>query len=226
MSTFSKNLFDLLGDGDNEAPAAPNGPRREGGRAPRRPFDRHSATGLVDSEKKVEQSWGHAESAEAEAATDSLKPKDPAAADTEEAVAEEEPEEQTKTLEEYLASKKAAAAALPEARKPNEGADDSKWKDAVALEKPEEEDFFGGKGLSLKQKNKTKKEKVHVEIEQRFVEENSKRGGFRGERGGRGASRGGQRGGQQRGGRGGRRGGRQSASVNLDDATAFPTLGA
>jgi hypothetical protein len=75
-----------------------------------------------------------------------LKPKDPAAADTtEEAVAEEEPEEQTKTLEEYLATKKAAAAALPEARKPNEGADDTKWKDAVALEKPEEEDFFGGK---------------------------------------------------------------------------------
>lgn len=215
-------------------------------------------------------------------ATDALKPKDPAAAETtEEAVAEEEPEEQTKTLDEYLATKKAAAAPLPEARKPNEGADDSKWKDAVALEKPEEEDFFGGKvcapnvylasfsrgkkkkkkhhvsgwpenfskphsptanfqspfpfisflqGQSLKQKNKTKKEKVHVEIEQRFVEENAKRGGFRGgergERGGRGASRGGQRGGQQRGGRGGRRGGRQSAAVNLDDATAFPTLGA
>lgn len=73
----------------------------------------------------------------------------------------------------------------------------------------------------MKQKNKTKKEKVHVEIEQRFVEEN-KRGGFRSDRG-RG-NRGGQRGGQ-RGGRGGRRGGRQSA-VNLDDASAFPTLGA
>lgn len=127
-----------------------------------------------------------------------------------------------------MATKKAAARDLPEARKPNEGADDAKWKDAVALEKPEEEDFFGGKGQALKQKNKTKKEKVHVEIEQRFVEEN-KRGGERGERGGRGGrggNRGGQRGGQ-RGGRGGqRRGGRQGAAVNLNDASAFPTLGA
>jgi len=79
-------------------------------------------------------------------ATDSLSTKDPAAVDTEEAVVEEEPEEQTKTLDEYLASKKqAAASALPEPRKPNEGSDDAKWKDAVALEKPEEEDFFGGK---------------------------------------------------------------------------------
>jgi plasminogen activator inhibitor 1 RNA-binding protein len=75
-----------------------------------------------------------------------LSTKDPAAVDTEEAVVEEEPEEQTKTLDEYLASKKqAAASALPEPRKPNEGSDDAKWKDAVALEKPEEEDFFGGK---------------------------------------------------------------------------------
>ncbi|KAG2183671.1 hypothetical protein INT43_006679 [Umbelopsis isabellina] len=205
------------------------GARREGGKPPRRQFDRHSATGLVDSEKKVEQGWGHAESAEAEAATDSVKSSDPAAPEAEAAV-EEEPEEETKTLEEYLASKKAAGpAALPEARKPNEGADDAKWKDAVALEKPEEEDFFGGKGQALKQKNKTKKEKVHVEIEQRFVEENKRggfRGGERGERGGRGGNRGAQRGGQ-RGGRGGqRRGGRQSAAVNLNDASAFPTLGA
>ncbi|CAM0136847.1 hypothetical protein VKS41_007428 [Umbelopsis sp. WA50703] len=263
MSAFSKNLFELLGDSDNEAPAAAPAPaakqpaqpavkeqaarpktekskrggksdaprgrrseggaRREGGKPPRRQFDRHSATGLVDSEKKVEQGWGHAESAEAEAATDAVKSSDPNAPETEAAV-EEEPEEETKTLEEYLASKKAAAPGLPEARKPNEGADDAKWKDAVALEKPDEEDFFGGKGQSLKQKNKTKKEKVHVEIEQRFVEEN-KRGGFRGERGGRGGNRGGQRGGQ-RGGRGQRRGGRQSAAVNLNDASAFPTLGA
>lgn len=75
-----------------------------------------------------------------------MKSKDPAAPETEEAAVEEEPEEQTKTLDEYLAAKKAAAAAaLPELRKANEGADDSKWKDAVALEKQEEEDFFGGK---------------------------------------------------------------------------------
>ncbi|CAG8660511.1 1340_t:CDS:2, partial [Ambispora gerdemannii] len=57
-------------------------------------------------------------------------------------------EEVVKTLDEYLAEKKqkATSIALPEIRKPNEGVDDPKWKDAVPLQKEEEEDFlFVGK---------------------------------------------------------------------------------
>lgn len=59
-----------------------------------------------------------------------------------------EPEENQKTLDEYRAEKaqKLLDITLPEARKPNEGVDDSQWKDAVPLEKDEDEDFiFAGK---------------------------------------------------------------------------------
>ncbi|CAG8464156.1 3774_t:CDS:10 [Acaulospora colombiana] len=61
-----------------------------------------------------------------------------------------EQEESFKTLDEYRAEKapKAQVATLPEARKANEGVDDSQWKDAVPLEKDEEEDvLFAGKEL-------------------------------------------------------------------------------
>ncbi|CAG8434719.1 2220_t:CDS:10 [Funneliformis mosseae] len=59
-----------------------------------------------------------------------------------------EPEEVVKTFDEYLAEKalKSLDISLPEARKPNEGTDDSQWKDAIPLEKEDEEDFlFTGK---------------------------------------------------------------------------------
>jgi plasminogen activator inhibitor 1 RNA-binding protein len=59
-----------------------------------------------------------------------------------------EPEEAVKTYDEYLAEKaqKSLDISLPESRKANEGADDSQWKDAVPLEKDEEEEFlFAGK---------------------------------------------------------------------------------
>jgi plasminogen activator inhibitor 1 RNA-binding protein len=61
---------------------------------------------------------------------------------------EEEEEDKTKTFEEYLAEKANAANALPslkkDVRKPNEGADDSQWKNAVKFVKGEEEEevFF------------------------------------------------------------------------------------
>ncbi|KAG0167518.1 hypothetical protein DFQ28_004176 [Apophysomyces sp. BC1034] len=248
-ATFSKNLFSVLGDDDEvrPQPVAPvkevkkdeqpkaqktdkrngaprgaqrtRGQRREGRPQRGRQFDRHSGTGLDDSEKKVKQAWGHAETAEAEAAKDTLAPSDPAAADQEAAVAAE-PEEVVKTLDEYLAEKanKALNVVLPEARKANEGSDDAKWKDTVAFVKTEEPEYLAPKeNKASKKSEKTRKEKVVLEIEQRFQEK--PRGGFRG----------GERRGTERRGRGnGRRGGRQSngPAVNLQDAAAFPSLSA
>jgi hypothetical protein len=192
--------------------------RQQNGRPQRgRQFDRHSGTGIADSEKKEKQGWGHPETAEAEAAKDTLKPEDPAAA--EEPATPVEPEEVVKTLDEYLAEKanKSLKIARPEVRKANEGADDSKWKDTVAFVKTEEPDYLPAKEKATAKKEKARKEKIFVEIEQRFQEKprfqrDDRRGG-RGDRRGRGNNR---------------RSGRQSngPAVNLQDDAAFPSLGA
>ncbi|CAO3599868.1 unnamed protein product [Absidia cylindrospora] len=198
------------------------GDKRQGGGRPQRgrQFDRHSATGIVDSEKKEKQGWGHAETAEAEAASDAVNPKDPAAAEETAAPAEAE-EEVVKTLDEYLAEKanKNLKVTLPEARKANEGADDAKWKDTVAFAKTEEPEYLPAKEKAAK-KEKTVKTKVFVEIEQRFQEKPRFQREQRPARGGN----------DRRGGRNNnsRRGGRQSngVNVNLQDDSAFPSLGA
>ncbi|KAI8876377.1 hypothetical protein K501DRAFT_288927 [Backusella circina FSU 941] len=255
MSTYSKNLFALLSE-DGEVRPEPAAPKQEekkkveepkktdnkkpkdasrngrgtgrGKRPPRRQFDRHSGTGIVDSEKKVNQGWGHAETAEAEASKDTLDAKDPDAPEKEVA-APAEPEEVVKTLDEYLAEKanKSLKVSLPEARKANDN-DDSAFKGAVAHHKEELDDFYVNKDAkSAKKTEKVRKEKVFVDIEQRFEEKSSPRstGGFRG-----GNRRGGS---DRRGGRGGnsnRRGGSgrsdKSPAINIQDATAFPSLGA
>ncbi|CDH49015.1 hypothetical protein RO3G_16296 [Lichtheimia corymbifera JMRC:FSU:9682] len=256
MSAFSNNIFDLLNeDGYKPAPvAAPakeankpteakpasndkrgksngaaRGGRRNGrqqnGRQQRgRQFDRHSGTGIADSEKKEKQGWGHPETAEAEAAKDTISPKDPAAEDVAAAEAAEA-EEKVKTLEEYLAEKanKSLNVALPEARKANEGADDKKWENAVAFVKEEEPEYFAvnkENKSAKKAADKQRKEKVVIEIEQRFTEK-AARGGNRGGRGGE------RRGGERRGRGNGRRGPKSAApAVNIQDAAAFPSLGA
>ena len=48
---------------------------------------------------------------------------------------------QFQTLDEYLKNKPKPAFELPAQRRPNEGADESQWKDVVPLEKDEEELF-------------------------------------------------------------------------------------
>ncbi|GES74078.1 hypothetical protein RCL_jg4476.t2 [Rhizophagus clarus] len=152
-----------------------------------------------------------------------------------------EPEENHKTLDEYRAERaqKSLDISLPEARKPNEGVDDSQWKDAVPLEKDDDDDFlFTGKEQSYRLKNKKAKSKTFVEITQTFEKPGggSTRGRGRG-RGGRGGGRGGHdrdgrdrnrdnnyddnRENRRRGGGGGGR-----SVVNLDDQSAFPSLGA
>lgn len=140
---------------------------------------------------------------------------------------EREPEEEdnTLTLDQYLAQKKDQdASVVPklEGRKANEGADDSLWKDVVQLKKGDDEQaYFAGKGKAPPKPRAKKEEKVFLEIDAHF--ERPSRGG-RGARGGDRGDRGG------RGGRGGRapyRSGRPNGAaqvVNVDDTTAFPSL--
>ncbi|KAG6842620.1 hypothetical protein C0991_000146 [Blastosporella zonata] len=222
-------------------------------RGGRRPFDKHSQTGKTDSDKKIQQSWGGADgntelkneqdaTVDATAEVNEWNADAGAAAEWGTAAAdaapaaegekqegrprrEREPEEEdnTLTLEQYLAQQKEKESAIPKleaTRQANEGS--AEWKDVVPLSKDEEDEYFVGKAKTAPKARSKKEEKVFIEIEARF--ERPERGG-RG-RGGRGGDRGGERrGGQQRG-RGGPRGGRPAATptVNVDDQTAFPSL--
>ncbi|KAL1920067.1 uncharacterized protein VTP21DRAFT_1213 [Calcarisporiella thermophila] len=214
------------GDFSRASRGARRSERSRGGsfRGRGRQFDRHSATGLVDNEKKEKQGWGEPTTAEAEGEKIAKEDSNEALAEDKAegaAAADAEPEEVVKTLDEYLAEKasKGLNVSLPDERKPNEGVDDAQWKGAVELSRDEEEYLFLGKEQAGKSKaRKEKGTKVFVDIEQRFAER-PRRGGFGGERGARpGSERGG------RGGRGGRRG--QQNGVNVEDNRAFPALGA
>lgn len=134
-----------------------------------------------------------------------------------------EPEEITKSYEQYLAEqaeKKLKLADGPkEARKPNEGTkEDKKWAKAKPLTKDEEDDAYiaAKSGKDTKEnkdkKEKPRKEKTRLDVDLRYVEPPGGRGG--GDRG-RGRNRGDYRGGERGGGRGrgrgdGYRGGRGS----------------
>ncbi|KAF6765953.1 hypothetical protein DFP72DRAFT_985160 [Ephemerocybe angulata] len=248
------------------APAAEDAPvdgqkKTEGGRgarggsrgrgAPRggrRPFDKHSATGKTDSQKKVHQGWGGDEgntelkteqAAEADATAEVTTPVEGEAAPAEGATTprraareEEEEEDNTLTLEQYLAQQKTKETTVPKieaTRQANEGAGEEIWKDAVALAKDEEESYFVGKSKSAPKPKAKKEEKVFLEIDARF--ERPDRGGAgrgrgRGDRGGDRAPRGtGERRGRgaPRAPRGGRQNG-AAATPNVDDQTAFPSL--
>lgn len=177
-----------------------------------------------DTEKKINKGWGKAESSEAEAAKDTLSPADPVAPETEVSAPVEE-EEQVKTLEEYLAEKanKSLKVSLPEARKAND-ADESAFKGTVAFTKEQVEEFYvSNKETKAAAKKEKIQKKVFVDIEQRFQEKarpefrknnnNDRRGG---------------RGGKNNNGRRGNNNNKTAAApaVNLQDAAAFPTLGA
>ncbi|KAJ7254066.1 hypothetical protein B0H12DRAFT_1115783 [Mycena haematopus] len=134
---------------------------------------------------------------------------------------EREPEEEdnTLTLEQYLAQQKEKESSvvpkLEGIRKANEGADTNIWKDV--------DTYFVGKSKAAPKARTKKEEKVFLDIEARF--DRPRGGAVRGrggnDRGGRG------RGGPARGPsapRGG--GGRPAAApaINVDDTTAFPSL--
>ncbi|KAI0481858.1 hypothetical protein F4859DRAFT_437260 [Xylaria cf. heliscus] len=229
-----------------------------GGRYPRDRDDRHTkglATG--GSEKQAAQSWGATEGgAEAkdeqageEIAQSELKE---AAEDGEDVATPAEPEDKSVSYSDYLAQqaeKKLALGDSLEIRKPNEGSKvDKKWANAKALNKDENDDFISATGGKAK-RERERKTKQLVEIDNRFVEADRPRGGRggrggpsrggargdgrgRGEGRGRGGSRGdfrGDRGGSRgdfRGDRGGRPAGRENASINTSDESAFPSLGA
>ncbi|BFZ63734.1 hypothetical protein YB2330_004866 [Saitoella coloradoensis] len=237
-------------------PRGPRGPRREGRGAGNagsrgREFERHSATGRVDSEKAVEQGWGkQTDSWEAsgelaakdrkEEAVEGAEPTETVevAGQTEEvAKVREEEEDNSKTLEEYLAEQAAKTAALPKieaVRTPNEGADDSKWaKNLVTKPKVDEvEDIFAAqRKTKAAGAKKDRKEKQVLEIEQKFTEParapretrapreaRAPRG--RGGNNQRGAARG-----AARGNNGQARGPKASAPA-ISDESAFPSLGA
>lgn len=110
---------------------------------------------------------------------------------------------------------------LPEARKAND-ADEAAFKGTVAFAKEDYEEFYTSKETKAAKKptEKPKNQKVFVEIEQRFQEKarpefrktNDRRGG----RGGNNAKSNGRRAAKTSNG----------PAVNLQDAAAFPTLGA
>ncbi|KAJ1647474.1 hypothetical protein J3B02_001990 [Coemansia erecta] len=211
---------------DAETPAFPervkehSRPVHQGGQRGRgafrgrgRQFDRHSGTGLVDSEKKEKQGWLGDEKAlvedDAKAAKEAKKDLEEGGAAT--AAAEEEPEEAVKTFEDYLKERETSALEGERSlRKANEGAvDKNQLKGAVPL-KREEVDFFAPVIGQKSRKQRERKEKAFVDIEQRF-EDQPRRGAFRGGRGG------------HRGDRRGNGSGRQNR-VNINDERAFPSL--
>ncbi|KAG0304872.1 hypothetical protein BGZ99_002256, partial [Dissophora globulifera] len=210
---------------------APRGGRggRHGG------YDRHSGTGIVDSEKKEIQRLGDPAVAELEGEKDAVL----SAQETSASFPAEpaEPEEVVKTLDEFLAEKaaKALKVALPKARAANAGADDSQWKNAKVLEVEETGDFIKMGKDSVTKSRKTKKEaKVLItDIDIRYTEparDPAPRSAFRGGRGGDRGGRGGDRGarGSHGSDRGARRGGaapRSGTAVNVDDQELFPSLG-
>jgi len=223
------------------------GGRGGGTRGGRRPFDRHSQTGKIDSDKKLHQGWGgdegnaelkQEEAAANDAATEANPDAAAAATTAPEGTdaarddkgegrprREREPEEEdtTLTLDQYLAQKKEQEGNLPKiegTRQANDGAGDDLWKGATVLSKTEEDaSYFVGKTKNAPKARGKKEEKVFLEINAHFD---------RPDRGGRGRGRGGDRP-PVRGtrGRGGPRGGRQnggSAPVDVADEAAFPSL--
>ncbi|KAK3391804.1 Stm1-domain-containing protein [Sordaria brevicollis] len=196
-----------------------------GGRHPRTSDDRHSKSIPTGSEKQAAQSWGATEG-QAE-----LKDEQAAA----EAAAEEE-EEKHVSYSEYLAQlaeKKAAleAEAALKVRKANEGVvEDKKWANAKPLQKDESEEFIAG-SAGKKQRERERKVKQVLEIDQRFVEperpaRGGARGGARGPRGDAPRGRGGPRGGARGGARGpAPRAENKSAPIKINDEKDFPSLG-
>ncbi|KAF6826484.1 elicitor protein [Colletotrichum musicola] len=214
-----------------------------GGRFPRERDDRHTKGPASGSEKQAAQSWGATEGdaeRKDEQAGEAIAQAEQKDAEAEAAAPEEpaEPEEKHISYTDYLAQqaeKKLALDAGLETRKPNEGTKLKKeWTEAKEVTR-EEEDFMIGTGGKTK-RERERKTKQLIDIDQRYVEPERPRGGARGGRGGpRGGARGGERGGAPRGAprggaprggapRGGRREG-AAAPINTKDESAFPSLG-
>ncbi|PVV01612.1 hypothetical protein BB560_003963 [Smittium megazygosporum] len=185
---------------------APSGGRRQ--------FDRHSGTGLVDSEKKTKQGWlgddeavvKEGEEAEKQAVNDNAE-------ETSEAPVPEEPVDNTKTLQEYLKEKMEklqVASADKNIRKPNEGTDKSLLKSSKVILKEVEQFFIGKPATKAKKQPKVQREKVRVVLDTKFIplEESHRR-----------------RDRPERGGRQGARRGKAPSAPRLNSDRDFPSLG-
>ena len=211
--------------------------------------DEQAGEAIAKAEEKDEGAAGGWDSSAANVSTDAAPTADadgtaPAEGSTPanapaEVVVEAEPEDNSRSYADYLAEqaekKLKLGGGVPEARKPNEGTKDKKFENAKPVAKDGGEDFFSGKSEKAK-RERQRKEKNILDIDIKYADPQTGRGG--GDRGGRGRGRG-DRGdfrgrGRGRGdgfrGRGdsGFRGGRgrgDSGSVNLKDENAFPSLG-
>lgn len=131
-----------------------------------------------------------------------------------------EEEDNTLTLDEYLAQQKEKETSLLPKLESTRKVSDDNWKDVVPLQKGSEDSYFVGKTKAVPKARTKKEEKVFLDIEPRF--ERPSRGGTRGRGGDRGDRRGSGRGGRGGGFRG--RGAAPSSSVDVDDQAAFPSL--
>ncbi|PWW74430.1 hypothetical protein C7212DRAFT_365012 [Tuber magnatum] len=233
---------------DTAEGAAPRGGHR-GGRGGRREYDRHSATGRTDSDKKYSQGWGDTRGNSEwndELVGEELARKDATGADTadpsavapvdapaedEEAQEAAEPEEErVKTLDEYhaeLEQRRDGLGPPTEVRRPNEGTkNDKKWAGKELSRKVREEDvFFAGESRE-RTRLRERKQKNLLDIEPRYPESReNRRGGDRGGRGrgDRGRGRGGDR--QPRSDNNQRGGQKSGGYVDVADKSAFPALG-
>ncbi|OLY79771.1 hypothetical protein AYI68_g6150 [Smittium mucronatum] len=182
----------------------------------RRTYDRHSGTGVEDSEKKIKQGWmgddmkvvsdekAATEEAHADATEDASAP-------VVEAVAE--PEDTTKTLEEYLKEKLESSTLKDvekkEVREINVGVDSSLLKSSHALEKKEELFYVGKAPVKSKKQPKNKREKTQIDFEPRFAPLERQRRNNR----------------EDRDRDFGRNRRNHGPSLNVNDESAFPSLG-
>lgn len=242
----SKPIEEAGGRGAPRGGVSARGRGGRGGRHARTQDDRHTKGFHTGSEKQAAQSWGSPADGEGErkdedageaiakteltedAAEAAGAPAESAEATAEGAEgAEATEEEKLISYEEYQAEQQAKKAALEaelalNLRKPNEGVEDPKWENAVAIEKDDEEVYFeGDESKQKKQKAaKQKQKKQYVELENRFIETRSmQQDRPRGGRGGpRGGARGGDFGGRGDGGRGRGRGGARGREPRGDFA--------
>lgn len=216
-----------VGRANNRAKGAPEdtGRRNKGGNRP----DRKSQMDRRDTEKQVKKGWGDdKKQLDEEAAAASIARDDEQQDEADKAG--EEQADNTMTLEEYfaqLSTKNADLSKTRSVRKPNEGVDDSKWANAEEVHRTEEAFYESQKQKTLKQRQR--KEKQVLEPTLTFVSEKEQRPSTRGNnsrggaRGGRGNARGGARGGNNQSKP--RAGDRSKATVNINNAEEFPTLG-
>ncbi|CAK4028983.1 hypothetical protein AC579_6407 [Lecanosticta acicola] len=264
-SNRTREPREFRGDGRGRG----RGSRGRGGRGGAPRDDRHSHTGIGEHDKQAAKGWGAEDGnaewaderagdaiANAEAKNDAGFTPDTAGRDPAfsngpdgETAAEDvsaEPEEKTKSYDEYiaeLAEKRLALGGNLNVRKANEGSS-QKFPEGKAFSRAEEdENFIAGSGGKAKKAKELqdKKERVTLDGQYYAAADSGERGGRgrgRGGRGGRGEfrgdrPRGGARGrgdsrGGARGDRGDRRepGGAPRGGINAKDETAFPALGA